>query len=403
MSSPFANLPDMAQAKAVPFTYRVPEHDLSEFRDLLKLSKIGPPTYWNQRKDNQFGVSHQWLSAAKDTWLNEFSWRAHEERINAVPNFKISVHDPDNGQQLDIHFAALFSKKPDAIPLLFLHGFPSSFMEFIPIMEQLTKKYTPDTLPYHVIVPSLPDYGLSVRATRDTEMTVSQAARIMHLLMLELGFGDSGYVVQGGDLGSMLARTMAVEFDECKAFHVNMLVLNPGDAVSPTAPVTAEEQAALDRTRRWQETGFAYALEHGTRPSTVGLAMSSSPLALLAWIGEKLCEWVDPRAPFSLDTILATVTFYWFTNTFPSSLYHAELVKKVMAGETLPISKVKPMGYSLYAHDLAILPRAWAEELYPNLKLFKFHAEGGHFASLEQPKAFLEDVEQFVELSRQLF
>ena len=97
------------------------------------------------------------------------------------------------------------------------------------------------------------------------------------------------------------------------------------------------------------------------------------------------------------------MTFYWFTNTFPSSLYHAELVKKVMAGETLPISKVKPMGYSLYAHDLAILPRAWAEELYPNLKLFKFHAEGGHFASLEQPKAFLEDVEQFVELSRELF
>ncbi|KAJ1324493.1 microsomal epoxide hydrolase [Microdochium nivale] len=424
MAIPFGIIPSTAQDKVVPFKLGFPDQDLSEFRDLLRLSKIGPPTWWNQHDDSQYGVSRGWLSTAKDTWLNDFDWRKHEERINGVPNFKIPIHELKTGQQLEIHFAALFSNKSDAIPLLFLHGFPSSFIEFIPIMELLAEKYTPETLPYHVIVPSLPDYGLSVRATQETEMTVNQAARIMHQLMLELGFGNPGYVVQGGDLGSMLARTMAVRYEECKAFHLNMLVLNPGDTVSSSASVTAQEQKALDRTQRWQETGFAYALEHGTRPSTVGLAISSGPLALLAWcvanpefvyllhavdliqfhrIGEKLCEWTDPHAPLPLDTILATVSFYWFTNTFPSSLYHAELVKKVMAGETLPISKEKPMGYSLFAHDLAVLPRAWAEELYPNLRLFKFHAEGGHFASLEQPSVLLEDVEEFMEISRDLF
>ncbi|KAH7036014.1 Alpha/Beta hydrolase protein [Microdochium trichocladiopsis] len=402
MADRFSAIPSKAVGKPVPFTLSVPEEALNEFQILLKLSKIGPSTWWNQPGDGQFGLSREWLTRAQETWLAKFDWRDHEKRINAIPNFKIPLQDPELGQ-LDIHFAALFSKKPDAVPLMFLHGFPSSFMDFLPIMETLVGKYTPETLPYHVIAPSLPDYGLSVRTTRKAEMTVHRAARVMHQLMLDLGFGESGYVVQGGDLGSMLARTMAVEYEECKAFHVNMLVLNPGDSVSPSARPTAEEQEALDRTKRWQETGFAYALEHGTRPATVGLAMSSNPLALLAWIGEKLCEWVDPHSPLSLDTILATVSFYWFTDTFPNCLYHAELVKKVMAGSTLPISTEKPMGYSLFAHDLAILPRAWAEELYPNLKLFRFHAEGGHFASLEQPQSFLADVEEFIQLSRSLF
>lgn len=98
------------------------------------------------------------------------------------------------------------------------HGFPSSFVEFLPMLELLVQKYTPESLPYHVIVPSLPDYGLSRSASQQAEMTLDQAARIMNQLMLDLGFGQ-GYVVQGGDLGSMLSRIMSVEYESCKAFH----------------------------------------------------------------------------------------------------------------------------------------------------------------------------------------
>ncbi|KAL3463727.1 Alpha/Beta hydrolase protein [Aspergillus heterothallicus] len=331
---------------------------------------------------------------AKHTWLSEFDWRSHEEYINRFPNFKIPITDPEAGT-VQIHFTALFSKRKDAIPIIFLHGYPGSFLEFLSMLELLVEKYTPETLPYHVIVPSLPDYGLSGGASENIEMTIDRAARLMNQLMLDLGFGN-GYVAQGGDLGSMLARTMAVEYDACKAFHVNMLVLNPDQAPGFPDDLTPEEKDHLDRSTRWQQTGFAYALEHGTRPSTVGLAISSSPLALIAWIGEKHLEWSDPRSPIPLDTILGMATLYWFTSTFPRALYHAELAMKVLAGKSHPISKEKPMGYSLFPYDLALLPSAWAREIYPNLVFFRGHSAGGHFGGLEQPRAFLEDVEEFV-------
>ncbi|KAJ5217283.1 hypothetical protein N7468_010291 [Penicillium chermesinum] len=344
--------------------------------------QIGASTWWNAQNDPQLGVSRQWLIQAKETWLNNFDWRRHERYINSFPNFKILVKDTEAGQ-IDIHFAALFSRKKDAIPVVFLHGFPASFTEFLPMLELLTDKYTPETLPYHIVVPSLPGYGLSGSPSEDVEMSVNQSARLMNQFMMDLGFSD-GYVVQGGDLGSMIARAMSVQYKECKALHINI----------PSDPGTLG---------KWRQTGLAYALEHGTRPSTVGLAISASPLSLLAWIGEKLLEWTDPRNQFSLETILNWVAFYWFTDTFPRSLYHATLVKSIMAREPLPITKEKPLGYSKFAYDMVVLPKPWAEILYPNLTFFEEHSEGGHFASLEQPKAFLEDIEEFVHRVRGVF
>ncbi|KAI0197639.1 Alpha/Beta hydrolase protein [Astrocystis sublimbata] len=400
MASKFGVIPNNTPTKPKPFDFHVPEEELVALKDLLRLSKIGPPTFWNQQNDPQYGVSRQWLIEAKETWLSSFDWRKHENYINRFPNFKLAVSDSEAGR-VDVHFAALFSAKKDAIPLLFLHGFPSSFVEFLPMLELLVNKYTPETLPYHVIVPCLPDYGLS-RSASPAEMTLDQAARIMNQLMLDLGFGQ-GYVVQGGDLGSMLARIMSVEYESCKAFHVNMLVADPAlEAPSPTL-LSPEEAEIVQRTETWRQTGLAYALQHGTRPATVGLAISASPLSMLAWIGEKLLEWTDPRHQFSLDTILGIVSFYWFTEAFPRSLYHATLVRNLFAGKPHPTSMEKPLGYSFFAHDLAVLPKPWAEEIYPNLALFKAHSEGGHFASIEQPKALLEDVEEFVGKVSHLF
>lgn len=213
----FNTIPGTTPSKPEPFTLHVPETDLTGFHELLKLSKIGPPTWWNQHTDGQFGVSREWLSDAKEAWLKTFNWRAHEAQINSVPNFKITIHDHEAGN-VGIHFAALFSNRDDAVPVLFLHGYPGSFMEFLPMMQLLVEKYTPETLPYHVIVPSLPDYGLSGGASGNVEMTLDRAARIMNQLMVDLGFGN-GYIAQGGDLGSMLARMMSIEYKECKALH----------------------------------------------------------------------------------------------------------------------------------------------------------------------------------------
>ncbi|KAL4959819.1 epoxide hydrolase family protein [Aspergillus stella-maris] len=398
MAHQFSTLPPNTPGKPSPFTLHIPDADLADFKDLLRLSPIGPATYWNtppaSNKTN-YGIIRSWMSAAKETWLDEseFSWRAQEKYINSFPNFKIPVSDSEVGD-VSMHFTALFSKRSDAVPILFLHGYPGSFMEFLPMMELLVQKYTPQTLPYHVIVPSLPDYCLSGPANSHVEMTLERAAGLLNGLMVELGFGE-GYVVQGGDLGSMLGRIMSVEYEGCKALHVNMLVLNP-DQTPPNIDPTPKEQEHLARSAEWQKTGFAYALEHATRPATVGLAMASSPLALLAWIGEKHLEWTSSTTPLPLSSILSTTTLWWHTSTLPRSLYHAQLVKNMMAGKAHPITTTKALGYSCFPYDMAMLPESWMSELYPNAVFYKRREKGGHFGALEDPEGLLEDFEEFV-------
>lgn len=218
MANQFSTLPMGMPGDPEPLIFHVSEKSFAEFQKLLKLSKIPPTTWWSRHSnDGRFGVSHQWLSQAKQTWLTEFDWRKHEERINSFPNFNLTISDPEHGP-VPLHFAALFSKMEHAMPVIFLHGFPSSFIEFLPMMQILADTYTSETLPYHVIVPSLPDYGLSGGSSQDTEIMLDQAARMMHQLMMDLGF-SKGYLAQGGDLGSLLARIMSVNYQECKGLH----------------------------------------------------------------------------------------------------------------------------------------------------------------------------------------
>lgn len=223
MASPqgFDIIPSGAKGKAEPFQLHVADTDLSDFKTLLKLSPIAPETWENKTSTRDggkyFGITRDWLINAKETWLDKFDWREHEAYINSFPNFKIPIKDGDN-EPLSIHFAALFSKKKDATPVIFMHGWPGSFLEFLPMLALLKTKYTPETLPFHAIVPSLPGYTLSAGPPTGKDFTAVDAARVLNQLMIDLGFGG-GYVAQGGDVGYILARQMSVAHDECKAFH----------------------------------------------------------------------------------------------------------------------------------------------------------------------------------------
>lgn len=207
--------PRVTMAPPEKFNLHVPDSRIEDFASLLSASKIGPETWYNKHNKKDFGTTRNWLAEAKDTWL-ELDWRKQEDRINSFPNFNVTINDVDAGPT-NIHFVGLYSKRADALPLLFLHGWPGSFLEFLPLLDILKSKYTPETLPYHVIVPSLPNYGLSGGPV-DIELTLESAARLMNKLMITLGF-DSGYVAQGGDIGSFLTRILSANHPECKAFH----------------------------------------------------------------------------------------------------------------------------------------------------------------------------------------
>lgn len=217
----FDTIPSAANGKAEPFQLHVSDIDLSDFKTLLKLSPIAPETYENKTSTKNggknFGITRDWLINAKQTWLEKFDWREHEAYINSFPNFKIPIKDGNN-ELLSIHFAALFSKKKDATPVILMHGWPGCHVEFLSVLDLLRTKYTAETLPFHAIVPSLPGYTLSSGPPTGQDFTCVDAARILNQLMIDLGFG-SGYIAQGGDVGYLLCRQMSVQHDECKAIH----------------------------------------------------------------------------------------------------------------------------------------------------------------------------------------
>lgn len=147
------------------------------------------------------------------------------------------------------------------------------------------------------------------------------------------------------------------------------------------------DQARLKRFKEFNDTGSGYAIEHGTRPSTIGFALAASPIALAAWVGEKLHEWTD-KTP-SMEVVLQWLTLYWLTQTFPTSIYpyrhtmHEQKDPTTRPGEsakdfTKPMTGTyvdKPMGYSLFEYELLPTPISWAKKT-GNLVSFAEHEYG---------------------------
>lgn len=204
-------VPDAARR----FTLHIPDETCSQLHELLKLSRAGPLTWENQHQDGRYGISRQWLISTKDYWLEKFDWRTQESRINSFPNYKILIEDAQG--DVDLHFIGLFSQKEDAIPIVFLHGWPGSFLEFLPMLELLREKYDQSSLPYHIIVPSLPGYTLSSGPSQTKAWNSDDAARVINKAVNALGF--SQYAVQGGDVGCLIASLLATTYRSVAAVH----------------------------------------------------------------------------------------------------------------------------------------------------------------------------------------
>ncbi|EGR47257.1 uncharacterized protein TRIREDRAFT_64469 [Trichoderma reesei QM6a] len=432
-------LPPSAKDEAIePFTLNIPDAELTRMNALLQLSTIAAENYENTYADqaNQFGLTREWLVAAKERWEKSFDWRKREDLVNSFPNFKTAIPVPVNDSPtttttINIHFTALFSSNPDAVPIVFFHGWPGSFFEFLPMLSLLRDKYPDEaSLPYHIVVPSLPGYGLSDPPPAQRNFTTDDATWMMdHLLTQALGF--TAYVAQGGDVGAYVAHFLARGYPACKAVHLNFPAVPPPPDFLASAAAEEEEEGGLDdaekegmqRNAAFGMTGASHAIWHAVRPATAGLVIMTSPLAMLAWLGEKFLYWTDPasfpntpkdpdpeaaaapdgeKLPYSvqlMDEAIAESALYYLTGCASTSLYpYRDLLARGRAtvdGSTKLIAAPKILGYSWFRRELVMAPKAWMAKI-GNLVLYKRHEKGGHFAALEQPAVLLEDVEEFV-------
>ncbi|KAF1972151.1 alpha/beta-hydrolase [Bimuria novae-zelandiae CBS 107.79] len=386
----YSTLPATASGKIERFSIHIPEQELQDFQTLLRLSPIVQDTYENQ--DHARGGRPR----AKKTW-ETFDWRAVESHINTFPHFKAHITD-DDGTPYTIHFAALFSHRADAIPLIRLSGWPAS-LESLPLLTLLAEKYTPETLPYHVILPAQPGWPFSSAPPLGRDWGYADSARVLQKLLVE-ELGLKRYAICGGDIGAGIARIMASSYAEAAALHTNYAQMPRPDSVKDDE-VDAFEKEGVERGERFMSSGTAYGMVQGTRPGTLAAVLAASPLALLTWIGEKYLAWADPRTPIPLEHILTTACLYWFSGASATTLYPYRedyVTKKGKKGylhgqEELYVDK--PVGYSYFPKELVPVPRKWVETT-GRVVWCRGHGVGGHFPGLEVPGALLGDLEEFL-------
>lgn len=378
-----------------PFRVQVP---LSEIDDLTK--RIAA-TRWPTEPSGggwERGVPVDYLRDLADYWLNDYDWRTAEAQINRFPQYTTEIDGAT------IHFLHVRSPEPDATPMLLTHGWPGSVVEFLDVVGPLTdpKAHGGDAADaYHLTIPSLPGYGFSGPLAEpgwDNVRTAQAFAELMNRL------GYSRYVVQGGDLGALIALTLAgIAPENVRAAHVTMLLTPPPDDADMSA-LSADELATLEDLSRFMTDEIGYMKQQATRPQTLAYALTDSPVGQLAWIAEKFGQWTDwekvPGDSVSRDRLLTNVSTYWFTRTASSSaqLYYelADLLPGGPSSQSPPPPLPTPLGVAIYPRDPSRpIRREWAEPYFPNIIHWARQPAGGHFAAAEQPELFAADLWEF--------
>lgn len=313
-----------------------------------------------------FSIFKRFGTKTETNWRVSIYRRKWESTINSFPQYKITIVD-DDLKSYSIHFFALFSENPSAVPLLLLHGWPGSIVEFLPLLLKLRAQYEPESLPFHIIMPHYVGYAFSDPPPLDRDFTHVDNARLVSKLMHLLGFAVTGYVVQGGDLGSATAQVVASNDPACKLIHVNLLNIPPPPGVDVEADIkagkyTPAETQSLVNTMDFVKNKFVFAKLNGSQPSTAGFVIGSSPLSLLAWLGEKMTTWTD--IAIETDLVLTNVSMYWFSGCYPTSIYHHRLIAQDETASALTYGWKGvnvPFGYSWFRKELANPPKAWID------------------------------------------
>ncbi len=368
-----------------PFEIRVDDAVLDDLR-----ARLAQTRFPDQIEDTgwEYGIPVDYLRELVEYWRDTYDWRAHEARLNDLAHFRTSI----DGQS--IHFVHARSAHADAFPLLLMHGWPGSIVEFLDVIPRLTDVNGGSAADaFHVVAPSLPGYGFS-ESTRTRGWDTWRMARAFIELMSRLGY--TRYGAQGGDWGAQVAtRIGALDPTHCAAIHLNMPIADrPEDA----APLTDDEKADLTVMQQFRREESGYAQEQGTKPQTLGVGLNDSPAGLLAWIVEKFRTWSDcnghPENAFTRDQLITNVMTYWVTESITPSMRLYWETRHAGSEPAAPDFVGVPTGVARYPKEPIRLPRAWVERRY-NVTHWAHMPRGGHFAAMEQPALFVEDVRRF--------
>jgi pimeloyl-ACP methyl ester carboxylesterase len=372
------------------FFMQVPQQEVDGLRQRLR------DTRWPDSQtvdDHSQGVQIDWLQELVAYWESTYDWRVTESRVNQTQQWMVTVAG------LDIHVLEARSLRPDAVPLLMTHGWPGSVLDFLDVIEPLVNPPS-DQPAFHLVCPSLPGYGFSERPT-GVGWNVERIADTWGDLMAILGY--SRYAVHGGDWGAHVSMAVAEKFpNDVLAVHLTMPVV--GADPDTRDDLTPEEERALNALADHRQWGSGYKNIQGTRPQTIGYALTDSPVGLCAWICEKYWDWMDhagdPLDVVSADRLLDNVSLHWFTRTAVSSArlyWESEVFRTSRTGSKRSRSlRIYPTAISLFPGEVFVPSYRWCAKRFGDLRYFDVAARGGHFPSIEDPSGFVDQVRRAI-------
>jgi len=368
-----------------PYRIAVPDTVLEDLRRRLQHTRWPatlPGTGWRQ------GADIDYLRGLCDYWADGYDWRRHEAWLNTFPQFLAPVDG------VDMHFIHVRGRGPNPMPLLLLHGWPSSMLEYLQLVGPLTDPAAhglPSTDSFDVVIPAIPGFGFGGKPTVPGWGANRIAAALNALMTNVLGY--SRYAIQGGDWGTILGRRIARNHrEQVLALHVN-LAFGPPPADLPPNPAGA--------ARAYDLTGYLHL--QNTRADTLTVGLADSPAGLAAWIIEKFRSWSDcdgdVEKAFSRDTLLTNLMFYWA----PNSIASATRIYFETAAEHddiwSPPRVEVPTGIAAFPKEPYLAPRPWLEPLY-DIRHWTNLPRGGHFAALEAPELLADDLRTFLRAYR---
>jgi pimeloyl-ACP methyl ester carboxylesterase len=372
---------------AVDFRIEVPDAVLADLHSRLARSRFSPPS---DEREWQAGADPDYLRDLVTYWVDRYDWRQREGELNALPQHTAEV----GGHRLHfLHFHAAPAEGAERpLALILSHGWPSSFVEMLPLAARLADpaRYGADPVDaFDVVVPSLP--GFLYSELPDEPLTRAAMARILHALMTDV-LGYRGYGAFGGDIGGAVSGWMAALYpDEVVGLHLIHPPF-PDDFDPPPSPA---EEAFLEAERAYDETDGGYSAIMGTRPDTIAAALIDSPAGLAAWIIDKYRDWSDCHGDlesrFDRDTLLTIVTLYWVTGSIASSFrqyydWSHNRPRPVISVPTAVTLSAEPV-FSGYPRELA--------ERCANLQHWSAPGRGGHFMPLEEPELLATELRSF--------
>jgi pimeloyl-ACP methyl ester carboxylesterase len=327
------------------------------------------------------GTNLAFMRQLVEHWLSAYDWRTQERALNALPQFMAQV----DGE--DIHLFHARASDPKAMPLLLLHGWPDSNFRFAKVIPRLAD--AADGAAFHVVAPSLPGFGFSTRRAMNTADTGALLAKLMK------GLGYERFLVAGGDIGAIVAMTMA-ELEPRAVRGLHLTDVGYPDQNTDIPSLTPPEQEFARAIQSWWMREGAYAMVQSTKPQSLAFAMNDSPVGFAAWILSFMTSEHPEKTleRFTLDDLITNVCLYWFTQSAPSSFRSYYETAKAMFGGQKPLGRSDVPAAVLHPAWDAPLPREWANRR-TNLKRYADLEGAGHFAAWEKPREFVADLREF--------